>query len=136
MSWAKKPPLKKGKSDEKGVKSREVVKGEREEWKSERRAQRVRERQEQQSSKSQKKIFDRRVEGAKVYQLLVSSEQQLLTAHPHPGSCFIPKDQRVPADAKNANNPGLWRRKDCSEITVVVHQQIFLLLDKKYFFVQ
>ena len=74
-------------------------------------------------------------EGARIYQLLVSSEQQLLTVHPHPGSCFIPtKDQRIPADAKNANNPGLWRRKDCSEIAVVVHQQIFLLLDKKYFF--
>ena len=44
-----------------------------------------------------------------VYQLLVSSEQQLLTAQPQPSSCFIPYDGGAPA--KNANNPELWREK-------------------------
>ena len=44
-----------------------------------------------------------------VYQLLVSSEQQLLTVQPQPSSSFIDKDKGAPA--KNANNPDLWPKK-------------------------
>ena len=44
-----------------------------------------------------------------VYQLLVSSEQQLLTAQPQPSSSFIDKDGGAPA--KNANNSDLWPKK-------------------------
>ena len=44
-----------------------------------------------------------------VYQLLVSSEQQLLTAQPQPSSSFIGKDGG--ASAKNAKNSDLWPKK-------------------------
>ena len=68
-----------------------------------------------------------------VYQLLVSSEQQLLTAQVQPGFSFIPNLGRPSSCQKCQQSRYLAQIFfSLSKIAWIIHPQIFLLLHKKY----